>query len=353
MKTNILLFLTLLAFLFVTSPLSFAADCDKITWDKPVDKGIVNPNNQNARVYTLSATVANCSEGKKLLIDLTRVRTEASQQPLTQSQEVSMGSGNKFSLDIDYFTPGKWQLRTLYLGNGVSATRGIGSNSVVYEITISDGVTLQCLDTVKSENQPICPDDCPAQRLGTTGDEWQCVRTQGTNYDTRDVKIVLKPKANVQDAYIVNRAYAQYLTSALPPQGTAPEDKNTPPNSSTCNGFYKLTNPLGLNFGDPDCTLDSVVERDNLHILLKSIDPVNADYWFFKIVPCESTYIANAYNPLSPAGGAWGLYQMGGPGTANSEKDHGDVSWQQQSKNAVDYNKMIGNSFKYWECSWL
>lgn len=125
----------------------------------------------------------------------------------------------------------------------------------------------------------------------------------------------------------------------------------------SCGGKYNLaTNPIGANFGDPDCKFN----KDDLYSLLKTIDPTNADGWYFSLVYCETggTYNPNAYNGASTSGSAWGLFQMGHEAypsfgitrQMNNNFDRGDVDWSTQSKNAVGYNQQRGNDFAYWGC---
>ncbi|MBP9719577.1 MAG: hypothetical protein KBD46_03830, partial [Candidatus Levybacteria bacterium] len=122
-----------------------------------------------------------------------------------------------------------------------------------------------------------------------------------------------------------------------------------PPTADNCGGLYTLANPLG-NFGDPTCDF----KKDDLYTLLKQQDPANADKWFFKIVPCESSYNPNTWRdpnilPQTPdPAGAWGLFQMGRG--RNGQYDHGDVYWKDQATSAVEWNKLIGGSFGYWAC---
>ncbi len=94
--------------------------------------------------------------------------------------------------------------------------------------------------------------------------------------------------------------------------------------------------------------------------LLKKLDPQNADKWFSKIVPCESSYNPNLVNKTF-----WGLFQMdpsNPPGqappapsaTGNGPLQRGDVNWQLQAKMAVDYLKQHegGDMSKNWKtCS--
>lgn len=103
-------------------------------------------------------------------------------------------------------------------------------------------------------------------------------------------------------------------------------------------------------FGDPTCTFT----KDQLYSLLRSLDPSNANTWYYKVVPCESSYDSTEHNPqaVDPAG-AWGLFQMGRG--LNGQYDHGDVlPWQDQITNATAYNRLIGSpgvSGAYWWCA--
>jgi len=73
--------------------------------------------------------------------------------------------------------------------------------------------------------------------------------------------------------------------------------------------------------------------------------------WFNIIIPGESHFNPDSYRsmmkfPIHRPAGAWGLYQMGRG--KNGQYDHGDVPWQQQTTNAINYNHSIGDNFCYW-----
>ncbi|MCL4387339.1 hypothetical protein M1307_03010 [Patescibacteria group bacterium] len=143
------------------------------------------------------------------------------------------------------------------------------------------------------------------------------------------------------DITVTNHAYAEAEETVLPPGGGG-----EPPSNNTCNNKYTFNNPMGKNYGDPVCSFN----KDLLYLTLKEQDPKYADDWYFNIVRCESSYNPNAFFAGSPdAAGAWGLFQMGRG--KNGKYDHGDVAWQDQITNAISYNKMINQSFRYWECA--
>ena len=133
-----------------------------------------------------------------------------------------------------------------------------------------------------------------------------------------------------------------------------------PPSQDTCGGKYSFNNPVG-NFGDPSCNFD----KNALHEMLKQQDPTNADTWFFKIIPCESSYNPTTYASHESIGtpdpaGAWGLYQMGSsqpPGSPppapgrNGPNDRGDVNWPIQTENATTYGKKLSSLGSYWACA--
>lgn len=180
--------------------------------------------------------------------------------------------------------------------------------------------------------------------------------TEGIRFSPQSVTLTLLPTE--QDTYITNQATAHVIGAQIGSgSGGTPNDDN-------CGGYYDLTrNALGQNFGDPECTMlanDNPTHMDNLYLLLEELDPNNALYWFTTIIPCESNFIPNAY--LGPAvggaygspdaAGAWGMFQMGRG--LNGEYDHGDVVWELQVSNAINYNNMlreINLEWQYWECA--
>ncbi len=109
------------------------------------------------------------------------------------------------------------------------------------------------------------------------------------------------------------------------------EPQPAPPSGDDCGGKWKSSIArnwmLPKNFGDPQCDYDP----QKLEALLKEQDPAHAEWWFTKVIPCES---GGSRNPLAwnnpnelnkegkqtpDAGGAWGLYQMGSSAIAKSE----------------------------------
>lgn len=153
--------------------------------------------------------------------------------------------------------------------------------------------------------------------------------------------------SRINNSWIVNQAEGIITSSTQPNTPTGPI---IPPTADNCSGKYSLGNPLG-NFGDPSCDFT----KDGLYQLLQQNDPVNAYYWFFMVISCESGYNPNAYNPNSASGqGAYGLYQMNPTGKGNGLFDAGDVMWTHQTTNAIAYNNdliRLGAAWRYWECA--
>ncbi len=179
--------------------------------------------------------------------------------------------------------------------------------------------------------------------------------------------IALKPKV-LQDHLGIQQDCN--LTASAPPPGTTtpptppgPPPSPLPPSGNNCPltrppDGYTLDNPLGLNFGDPNCDFS----QSKLYDELKTIDPANADFWFYTVAACETTgYNPNGYNPISTSGSAWGLFQMGHQAypalgidlQMNTEYDRGDVIWSLQTSNAVNYNNALSAAQKwhYWACA--
>jgi uncharacterized repeat protein (TIGR01451 family) len=158
--------------------------------------------------------------------------------------------------------------------------------------------------------------------------------------------------SQVSDTWVVNQISANVKLLGGSNSGNVTIPGNIPPTADNCNGTYPLKNPLG-NFGDPKCDFN----KDMLYKMLKQLDPTHAEYWFTKVARCESNYSPNAYADPIAVGtpdpiGAWGLFQMGRG--KNGEFDHGDVIWQLQTSNAVNYNNNItklGLAWRYWQCA--
>lgn len=129
----------------------------------------------------------------------------------------------------------------------------------------------------------------------------------------------------------------------------------TPPFSGPdCGGVYIIGSETANkgNFGDPSCEAQAGANpqyRQELATLLRSQDPSNALHWYKTVIPCESGYNPNAFNPNAPQGaGGWGLFQMGSVGRVNPRYDFGNVPWRNQVSNAV--NLLRENRSGYWEC---
>ncbi len=166
----------------------------------------------------------------------------------------------------------------------------------------------------------------------------------------KDLTFTVVPQ--IPDTWIVNQISANIKLLGNSSSGNVNIPGNIPPTADNCNGTYPLKNPLG-NFGDPKCDFN----KDALYQILQQLDPTNATYWFTKVARCESNYSPNAYADPIAVGtpdpiGAWGLFQMGRG--KNGEFDHGDVIWQLQTSNAVNYNNNIsklGLAWRYWQCA--
>lgn len=219
--------------------------------------------------------------------------------------------------------------------------------------------------------------------------EWSLKEIQGTSgkstFSPQSLTLTVRPLS--PDIYVINQAAAEVIGGSGDPNITPIEGEYIAPNTETCGGYYNISlNALNKNFGDPNCTMlanQKPEDKNKLYDYLTSVDPTYADYWFTTIIPCESSYRTNAYNPGSPAsGGAWGLLQMGasyaggppaGPtpglpppaGGKNHKTDRGDVNWELQISNAVDYNAYLRTiprtptednpsmteEWNYWQCA--
>lgn len=153
--------------------------------------------------------------------------------------------------------------------------------------------------------------------------------------------------------------------------GDMGDGRHVPPSTNSCGKYSLSSNPAGKNYGDPTCNY----EKNKLFDMLKKLDPANANLWFNKVIPCESAYDPNTFYRSGSEGdtpdpyGAWGLFQMGrgvnGPftdltkGSTNNPslpEDRGDVNWEMQISNAVNFNRKYLSSKgrpmgDYWACA--
>lgn len=138
----------------------------------------------------------------------------------------------------------------------------------------------------------------------------------------------------------------------------------------SCGTTYNLTNTspdytkfypkyAPANFGDAKCefTQQNLAKTKNdAYTYLQSLGISSTDLsiWNDVVIPCESGWDPNAYASQADIGtpdpgGAWGLVQMGQG--RNGPNDNGKTAWRQQLSNAINYNKGIGGSWRYWACA--
>lgn len=175
------------------------------------------------------------------------------------------------------------------------------------------------------------------------------------------VKVTLLVETN--DIAFVNQATATVKASAG-------GQLSIPPSNNDCHGIYKswmdqLKRVGKSNYGDPNCELVKqdpngrwIIDKDKMLEGFKSVmPPKEAEGAFFCIVPTESNYNSNAWNPRSTStargsSGAYGNFQMNEAKYSNTgqPEDVGDVAWKQQAFNAYTWkNKYSGGKWRnYW-----
>lgn len=219
--------------------------------------------------------------------------------------------------------------------------------------TSANGVNLEYTVTI-SHNPNIAPPLASIEVYDSLPTGATLVSTTGVLKDSSTGPNIwsLSDPANQAGFQIIIRpnqtdTFFDYTVSARQIAGAGPIGGGSTPTEDNCNGKYDLSaTPLGTNFGDPDCNFT----KDGLYTMLKRLDPANADRWYYQIIPCESQYHPLAHNgaAVDPAG-AWGMYQMGRG--RNGPYDRGDVDWETQTSNAINYNALINGSFAYWACA--
>lgn len=239
----------------------------------------------------------------------------------------------KGTAEVDNGQEINYQIKVTYTGTGTA------------NITVSDPIptNMMIVEAVDGTVQESGSGDSLQQTAKWT------VTDLGAN-QSKTLLLAIKPKDGVADVWVSNTAEA-IITSTT--GATIPTGPGAPPNSDTCGGKWKFKSPL-LNFGDPTCNFN----RDKLYDLLKQLDPINADFWFYIVVLQESGYDPSNYAPVSTSGSAWGLFQMGHDAhpelgiskQMNNQFDRGDVPWELQTSNAVNYQK-LANNWRYWEAA--
>lgn len=276
------------------------------------------------------------------------------------------------------------------------------NTNIIYRFIVTfDGVADDILirDAIPKDTEYVASSP-NAKTLDTNGDETSDVTlVKSVEWSLRDIQntapqsifslqtLSLTVRPLKSDVYIINQATSVLIGGSGNPSITPGESGYIPPSDDDCGGYYAadiLKNSIHKNFGDPNCTMlanQRPEDKDRLHTHLTQLDPEYADYWFATIIPCESSFRANAFYTGSPSsGGAWGLLQMGasyagdGPGPTpglpppiagnNGEYDRGDVNWQLQASNAVNYNNLLRTipdpitedpndslEWQYWQCA--
>jgi len=238
---------------------------------------------------------------------------------------------------------------TANVGDTLNYTMNFSSTIAVDDVTITDVIPV---GTEFVSAGPIATCDngtCNALSKSVT---W----SSKTNFpaSSGNGTFTLSVKTLVNDMWVINKADG-VATPATGSAGYVPPA----PASNNCGGKYDFTswpdkNPLG-NYGDPLCNFT----QPSLSALISSLDPQNLYWWYNVIVPRETgwTYSPNSWADPNFAGqcsldcgGAWGLFQMGSstpPGQPppapgkNGIYDRGDVNWQVQTANAINYNNLV------------
>lgn len=139
------------------------------------------------------------------------------------------------------------------------------------------------------------------------------------------------------------------------------EGADSLPTTNTCNKYGGIIDDIqkdfpkmtAANYGDPVCSYSEAKFKKVIELTEKN--PENIDFWL-DIADCESGS-PNGFVPADDGGGTWGRFQMrrgfpnpGKPWSADAN-DRGDVPWQKQIENAINYNNSLkanGTNFGYW-----
>ncbi|HEX8932095.1 MAG TPA: hypothetical protein VF810_02995 [Patescibacteria group bacterium] len=185
-------------------------------------------------------------------------------------------------------------------------------------------------------------------------------------------------KAPNNDTHIINQSLAQVIGgSAGGGSGGIPNTPgNVTANSDSCHGVYshwmsmvqqvlsRLKIP-GANYGDPQCSLVSLKARGTIASInpgliltalqtIGHLSPNEAKAVWTCVIPNESGYDPNAYNPQSTSAqssgtpGAFGFFQMNALGFNWASYDVGDVDWTLQIANGVKMRDHEGGWHGYW-----
>jgi hypothetical protein len=224
-------------------------------------------------------------------------------------------------------------------------TVGVDYPTAYSEISVTD--TIPAGTTFVSANQKVTCDN-GACNVASKTITWKATENKFVSPGSYTITL----KATIDNKYVVNVIKGEATPGDT---GTGTAAGYVAPNDNTCGGKYNLNNAIHKNFGDPSC--DATPEK--IMAMIKQKDPANAAF-LTALIPCESSYNPNAYNPRArDPQGAWGLFQIGSstpqgqapPGTMRDGYDtfdRGDVNWQLQIDNAIKLYKDRGKG--YWAC---
>ena len=242
-----------------------------------------------------------------------------------------------YTITVGYPNPTQDITVTDEIPQGVEYVRS--SNKVTYNAT-SRTVTWKARDNIAS---PVAATD-PLPVINTT------------------FTITLRATQNNITIFNIARG------TAIPAAASSFNGQNIPPSTNDCGmpeyRRYMNMTPDKMNYGDPTCTYiktdpngKKIFDKDTLLTMLQTQDPTRAKEWFC-LAGAESGHgnpNPNAYLGNSTSGrGAYGFYQMnpgGGSGTPG-QYDNGNVVWQLQISNAINYNNYLitkGNTWDYWD----
>ncbi len=203
--------------------------------------------------------------------------------------------------------------------------------------------------------------------------------------DPINMTVTLKLKATRNNNSIGNIATVTLTGASFASGSGTTTQGNLPASNDNCHGIYsswmsQVQSVLprlhisGANYGDPTCQLvekdpngNWIINKDKELAFLKdpnggNLSDKEAQAVFICIIPNESSYNADAFNPNSTSAGssgtpgAFGLFQMNAKGFANTgqPEDVGDVVWSLQITNAIAWkNKYNGGKWSnYWPQSY-
>ena len=275
MKKLLFFLIVICGLFYIKLQMVKAATCEVIVWNQPINKG--------GGVFTLSGTIQNCTGSINTRLEV-NVRQQTPSDPLididpirktvtngafsgdvliagTEARNIYLTLYNESATDAVIVNPDcstsppaeqnnsrcNWRFYATVdpsapAAGGGTTTPGNGN------VCLNTSGPITCNVTFCWEGDPnliVCPSECPNHVFLQAQNQYQCSdqNLSDTPLEAADFQIVLKPKADIKDTYIINKTYARYLGEAE----TGPGGSGSGPINTSTTDFDELMRGQGRN----------------------------------------------------------------------------------------------------------